>query len=449
MLKIVELRIADLRLDLVNPRYPDRKSELQALQEIILEQNNKFVALAEGIANYGLSPVDRMMVLEDKKTGSYISLEGNRRTAALKVLNTPNVLDDIEVPAALKKRLKDAAAKFDPELIEPITAVEMPSRESARRWIELRHTGENEGRGIVDWTSVQSGRFRGAKEIDLLELAKLKFGVSDSVITAKFPVTTLERLIDNPEVRERVGLTVVDGKLHITRPINEVGKPLVKIINDLADKKIKVDSVKTAQQQINYINSFSKEHQAGGARLKQTRSVSSIIGSISSAPAKKRVKGPLDRTTVVPKNCPVVVTGDKPEQILYELKRINVDRTPLSCAILLRLFIEISIGRYLEENGSSIYVLDSSGAIKTDGSGNPIALKMKQRIERACDMLKRAHPGERTAIQSAKMSLTNRDDVISIQALHEYTHNSYTIPSASDLKTLWTNSTKFFELIWE
>ena len=46
--------------------------------------------------------------------------------------------------------------------MEPIDCFEVPDRVSASSWLLLRHSGENEGKGIVDWSGVAGKRFRGA-----------------------------------------------------------------------------------------------------------------------------------------------------------------------------------------------------------------------------------------------------------------------------------------------
>jgi len=251
-LKSVELKIADLMLDVQNPRIPKQKNQLAALQEILNDQDKKLLELATDIVENGLSPVDRMMVLEDAESGTYTSLEGNRRTAALRILNTPNIVDELEISPSLKQQFKQLASSFDPDSVEPIPAVIVPDRASARRWIELRHTGANDGRGIVDWTGLQSARFRGDQVSKLIDLAIEKMGVSESQINTKFPVSTLSRLIDNPQVRSKIGISLHNGELFLTQPIKDVAKPIKRIINDLSSKTIKVDQVKTSEQQKNW-----------------------------------------------------------------------------------------------------------------------------------------------------------------------------------------------------
>jgi hypothetical protein len=448
-LKTIDLKIADLTLDMKNPRMPEQFSEMDAFEAILKNQGRKLIALAEDIAEYGLSPVDRMMVIEDKKSNRYYSLEGNRRTAALRLLNTPNLVDDLDVPTSIKKRIKEIASKFDPESVEPISAVEMPNRESARRWIRLRHNGENDGRGIVDWTGFQSGRFENTQAFQLLEFAKEKLGLPEGTVTETFPITTFERLIESPTVRDAIGLDLSGGQLFFTRPISQVKKPLTKIITDLGQKLIKVDKVKTVEHQKEYLATFSKDELPAGDKLKKPQSLADAakIQPAKPMPASKP-KGPLERINIVPKEVNYMITPEKPQQAFYELKRLNVDRLPLSGAIMLRLFVELTVDHYLNKHGGGIYLKDASGKHVKDGGGQLIAKKLKTRITETIDGLKASHPAEKQKLNSALKFLTNKERVFSIQALHEYTHNNYTIPDSKDLKIIWTNSQGLFDLVW-
>jgi len=57
--------------------------------------------------------------------------------------------------------------------VEPIQCGLCENREEADHWIELRHTGENDGAGIVGWDGIATARFRG-KEISLQAIEFIK-----------------------------------------------------------------------------------------------------------------------------------------------------------------------------------------------------------------------------------------------------------------------------------
>jgi hypothetical protein len=54
------------------------------MQRIIEDQDIKLAILAESIAEDGLNPMDRLLVMKSERKGKFVVLEGNRRTLALK-----------------------------------------------------------------------------------------------------------------------------------------------------------------------------------------------------------------------------------------------------------------------------------------------------------------------------------------------------------------------------
>lgn len=158
----IDCTIDQLLLDSENPRNESAANQRDALQKVLDDQEDKLFVLAEDIVEAGLSPMDRMLVLREKKdSGRFIVLEGNRRIAALKILSNPNMLASLHVKSSLQKRFEALSRRFVREEIEPIACFEVADREEGNRWILLRHTGENEGRGVVGWSGLAASRFRG------------------------------------------------------------------------------------------------------------------------------------------------------------------------------------------------------------------------------------------------------------------------------------------------
>ena len=77
----IKLRIADLILDHDNPRITHSEGQQDALQKIVKDQKTKLVKLAQSVAEHGLNPMDRLLVLRvQTKPEQFIALEGNWRT---------------------------------------------------------------------------------------------------------------------------------------------------------------------------------------------------------------------------------------------------------------------------------------------------------------------------------------------------------------------------------
>jgi hypothetical protein len=191
--------IEELLLDLENPRISLATSQREALQKIIEDQDVKLVVLAESIVTDNLNPMDRWLVIKaSAERGKYIVLEGNRRLAAIKLLRNPNVMNDLEVRATIKRKLEELSEQFDLNKIEPIDCVDIGERAAAATWLNQRHTGFNKGRGIVDWGGVATARFRGRDPaLQALDLVLNHGALSDEekeLVHTRAKIVVIEKL---------------------------------------------------------------------------------------------------------------------------------------------------------------------------------------------------------------------------------------------------------------
>ncbi len=251
----LQLKLSDLLLDQDNPRISRAGSQRETLQKIIEDQDVKLVVLAESIVSEGLNPMDRWLVLRSPTVRrKYITLEGNRRLAALRILHNPNVMTDIEIRSALKKRFEELANQFDLDAIGPLDCYEVEDRAEAAAWINQRHTGENEGKGIVDWGGLATSRFRGRDPALQAYEFVLNHGSLENeekeLLAKRFPISTLDRLLSTPDVRSRIGVEITSGKLRTALPATEVIKPLRQIVLQLATRDINVTALKSKDQQV-------------------------------------------------------------------------------------------------------------------------------------------------------------------------------------------------------
>ena len=164
-----EIELTALSLDAKNPRMEEQPGHRDAIRTLFTEYPKDMVNLAEDIVNYGLNPLENVGVSPLSKS-RYFVREGNRRVAALCVLHSPDVIKGV-LTDALSKKLRDISKKF---LVNPIERIECEvlPEDQWGRWITLRHTGPNEGRGLVAWGPVEKARYlhrtgAGKKAIEL------------------------------------------------------------------------------------------------------------------------------------------------------------------------------------------------------------------------------------------------------------------------------------------
>lgn len=446
-----QLKIDSLDLDLENPRITLASDQRDAMRKILKEQGAKLINLAESIADNGLNPMDRFLVLRSDRAGKFIVLEGNRRLLALKLLKNAPLVNDLEMSAAYRKRLLAAGQRFKASNTEPLDCYEVADRAEGVDWIVRRHTGEHSGRGIVGWSGLAASRFRGRdpglQALDfVLEHGELDDELKDQ-ISAKFPISTLERVLATPTVRHAIGFDIRNNKLETELPAAEALKPLKRLVVDLATNAINVSHVKTRKQQEEYIGKLKPADRPDLA--KKTGSVSSVDGMTDrdfaptpgSGPKKARTGRVGPRRTIVPKGCKLNITNAKIEKIYGELKILQLSKHVHAIGVLLRVFLEMSVDDYLvNQAGAKLTFVEPK-------SGREIDKKLATKINDAIAHMV-GNGANRKDFKGVLSGLADDNHPFSIDTLHAYIHNRFFTPTEGNLTTGWDNAQRFFETIW-
>jgi hypothetical protein len=427
------LRIDQLKLDLRNPRIGDATDQHAAMQALIDDQDYKLANLAENILENGLNPLDRFLVMPDEDRG-FIVLEGNRRAAVLKMLVSPTVLTGLDIRPALQKRFEVLAARFDRGSVEPLAGFEVPSRNAGSIWIEQRHRGEDEGRGIVGWSAEAVSRFTGRDPaIQALDFVRKHAELTEhenEALASRFPISTLDRLLSTPAVRKLLGLEIENDKLLTALPAEEAMKPLRRIAVDLATKKVNVTQLKLVKQQVDYVSKLRQEDMPDlGKKARFPRPIDSIFQAQSDAKTtvekkynrKASSKITSERAGVVPRFCQLRVTDFEVAKIYNELRRLKPNRFPFAVAALLQLFIERSAKHYLDKKLS------------------PTRLGQHRTVESA--ITRAAEHMIRQGVGSDHMGrIKNVLDEIKYAAAH--------VGAESELNRAWDDAQAFLEGVW-
>ncbi|UKE42776.1 hypothetical protein KAF26_15240 [Xanthomonas translucens pv. secalis] len=445
MSSTLELNIDELELDLKNPRFAGLTSQREALEKIVVNQGIKLVNLAEDILLNGLSPAHRMLVMKapGKKSSTYIALDGNRRLAALRVLANPTVLDGMTgVGDITARRLRNLAKDFSLSDVQPIDVSVCKDKDEARHWIEAIHTGQNEGRGVVEWDGIARARYRGdtsgLKVLDFVRAAG-KLSEEEEAALERFPITNLDRLLGTPEVRERLGLVYEDGELLSDLPQGELIKPLKRIVSDIALKKINVSKIKSKDDRLNYLNTLSSSlpdlsKRTGTLEPLDQLSAQSKTGT-AKAGAGSKTKSLIDRKTLIPPNsqCPLNIDDHKLQQMCKELRKLPLENYPVAIAASFRVFLELSLDHF--------------------GVGNKIAqynadLPLKNKVEKVAAYLQEKGLATKRDLQEFRALASNSNKALSIDRLHGIIHSKYSLPTPSELRSGWSEVQVAFTKIW-
>jgi len=445
-----DAEISELSLDLKNPRIVGANSQREALHKIIEDQQDKLLVLARSIVDdEGMNPMDRFLVLRDGK--DLIVLEGNRRLVALKILATPSVLNDITITSSLRKAFDKLAPRFDRSSVEPLACFEVRAREDGVKWIQQRHTGENGGKGVVPWSGLATSRFRGQNPaLQALAFVEAHGKLSDSQkaqLEQGFPITTLERLLSSRDLRSRLGFDVKNGKLLSGLPPEELLKPLRQIVLDLAERRVNVSNLKNKTQQNEYVDKISKTSVPDLSTGTTVRPVEEIAARDFSAPpsptkAPKRVirkKDETDRRTLIPKRLALGISRRRMASIFDGLKSLLVDEAPKAIAVLFRVFLELSIDHFMNENGIPLR--------ETVKGGHEKDKSLRSKVIEVVDHLVGAGD-DRKSYRSVQRSIDTVHSPLSIDLLNDYVHNRFTTPKSRDLLAAWDDAQHLFEKLW-
>lgn len=456
---IQKIPLEKLLLDLNNPRYDPRSSQREALATIAHQQNDKLVSLAKDIAENGLNPSDLPIVTKLEDADLYVVLEGNRRLAALKLLTNPNLLTSIELPKKLEKRFNALYEAHKNDLpLEPTCSI--MGFEEARRWIQLKHTGENDGIGVVTWNAIMVGRFRGGSPaLQATSIVSNNNYVSDEVKEKiklqQYSSTNITRLLATPEVRDLIGIKVEDGVLSFlpTRDHDEVLGRLSMLVSEVVLKQIDVTDIEKKDDRIRVAKRIAAQPLPQPVVISAGTPSSGSPTSGTSAPPKKkspRVIKP-GRKTLIPKECKIAIPLNRINLIYHELLTLNVYDFPNSCGVMLRVFIELSLDHYAAQNGIDFlrYGKPSGGAkANPPGPISPKQVNLHEKVQRVVDYLQTNNicpPAYWAGIIALKQSTGH---ILSLDSLHAYVHNMSYTPSAEDLKAKWDTIQQFMEILW-
>jgi len=440
---IVRLPIASLLLDVRNPRLEGAKDQNEALEQMLADQDDKLYELADDIVNEGMSPIDRLLVIKSESPSKkYIVLEGNRRLAALRILTNPAVLTGLTVKDSLRKRFELLAKKFTKASIEPIDAFAVKDRLEGNRWIYLRHTGENDGKGVVGWKGLATARFRAEDPaLQALEFVRANGNLSADVLAKlekNFPITTLDRLIRTPAVRSLMGIRITGSKLETIIPTEEALKPLRKIVNDLAMKLKTVSDLKSKQQQVDYVTGLPKSDKPDLSV--EIDPIPLNDAKIESKPTKKpKPKAAAQRLTIAPKNLALSIPEPRIAAVFKELTRMKAPDFPNAGAVLLRVFLELSVDAILAREGIPLTFTHK---------GHTGDKKLKTKVKEAIDALVAKGAAAKTFL-SITLGVDKASSALYMELLHAYVHNNHVTPKPSELITTWDDAQPFFEAAWQ
>lgn len=444
--KNIELSLLNVNIE--NPRFEMVGSQRDAITQMIDDQGSRLSKLAQDILDNGLNPSELIIVTKHEKTeGHFNVLEGNRRITALKLLANPDLIT--EKHKSLLNNFRKLSERFYLKPISKLNCVVFDDENIANRWIKLKHTGANDGIGVVSWDAQQKARFEERVEgkssyalqlIDFLDKQTIDDDLKKNL--NKLPSSSVQRLVTDPDFRSVVGIEIKEGKLYTKLPQEEVTKPLVKMANDLLRNDFTVKEIYYKDDRLNYIETFKSTELPN-----KSTSLSSSWELITPNPPQKP-KGKTKseqgsktkskqlstaRNTIIPKSCVLHISQPRINKIYRELKDLDL-RDFCNCgAVTFRVFIELSIDAYMEDN-------TITGVTKDD--------KLRKKVQVVSDYLEQNKILDKQKLKGIRNALGNHHHILSIDTFNAYVHNKHLNPYEKDLKEAWNNIEHFILKLW-
>jgi len=418
MAQYEDISVVDLLVDGMNPRHERVSTQRQAISSLVRDAPDKFLRLASDIVDNGLSPLDPLLVMPNGKKG-FIVLEGNRRAAALKILTNPDLAAGTGVEKAVKA-LSHRATGLSPD----VRCVILQSREEAQHWLELRHTGENEGAGVVRWGAEQQQRFAGRrgsqadKAVVFADALAGAYASSPALLDRLAEVrrkrlTTLGRLLSDPDVRQKLGIEFDGDRLATYYPASALQKTFERILSDLAGE-LSVSELKTKHQRQDYTDRIREDLPKAGTRRPEAQPLAAAVSE--KPPTKPKPPAPTPAPTRLFEGISLINASSRVQAILAELQRLDVDQFPNAASVLLRVVVDLMTAEVYEK--------------KKWNQGE----KLQKRVRKCLHLIDPTDKDKR--YQAVMTGLQDATSFFAVDTLHAYVHNPRFHSSAADVRAL-------------
>ena len=432
------IAVADLLLDQENVRLGEAQSSQQTTYiALARKMKGQLIELARDIVEHGIDPTALSAVVATDSR-RFTVLEGNRRTLALKALETPSIVKGGLSPSDQRK-LEELSKEYANHPVDEVPCVVFDTEEDAEHWIVLRHTTGHGGAGLVSWDANEADRYkarkgRGHRDIagQVIDFVDRLDGAGDS----RGIISTLRRILNNKTARDALGLVRDDEQLKSVYPAEEVIKGLRRVMADLRSRQIRTKNVYEAADIANYIKTFGRdERPLASKRLGVAVPLGELQITRPLRPRPKPKTRPTTlRKTLIPRTSKINATG-RLNVIYNELLSIDIDTYPNCCAVMLRVFVELAI--------------DSEIAKRTHlkGKADPNTTLAKRLKELAADMMSRNEMDQDLHKAVIRIADTRGIMAANTSTFNQFIHNRYVHPVPSELRTAWDELQPFMEKV--
>lgn len=464
------------------------------------EDARKLLKLAQHIAENGFDPTELQLVTPDG-AGSFIVLEGNRRLTAVKLLQKP----DLCPVEKLFKGFMTAHNQLGFDLPQELQCSVVNSRAEGDMWIELKHTGQNNGVGRVGWDSdirdERRARQTGVESIgrqvrNLVKDNPQVFSAKSITDVYLIPVTTLTRLFSSAPAQKTFQLRVDNKEVAPLLPLEFIAPSVEFALDMFVSEGYNVNDVRSDDNRTRFVSHIPLEllpQKLFSGSLKPTvagpipspsappalsdpRAGASPglpqspvsppggaptpypAGGVSAAPASPaqpeaqgkpgiRAK-PLSRARKYLVPWSLDIPNNRINAIYRDLRKtLVVDECPNAVAVTFRVFLEVSCDDFILRQtklGDLVLRFDTQRPVKDGMGGDKLSMKIQSIAKHLESNGGLATPASKAIFKRA----TSFDSVGSVDHFNLFVHSSASAPVPSELKDIADEYRPLLEAIW-
>lgn len=434
-----DIPLSQLELNPRNPRLIESDNDLDALRELLSSQGRKLFALAEDIAQHGLNPAEQVIVSASPYSdGKMIVNEGNRRIASLKIIDNPSLISGCN--STLEASFRKLSERYRSTVQKIIRCYVTEDSSEIRMLMELKHGGEQNGKGTVKWGSAEKARFQ--KQVygktspaqALIRYMEERGLIEKDWVTEKnLSETNLNRFLGFVSPRKSLGITGQGNNLRFDS-INE--EKTLKLLEDMASDSFNVGRIYHKENAEEYICDLFGKDSSDSAPVSLADS-SEELAKEAPTDTRKRITPsfPTLRSHLVARGQSIPIREPRPKRVFEELRKLDVDVFPNAVAVLFRTFVIMSCDAYLENVKTKANEKSSlSKKIKVTTE----QLSHNNKIDKGCSQ----------AVNSRRSEDISSDSP-NIATLHAFVHHASIQPDSETLRVMWDDFYPYLRALWE
>lgn len=262
--------------------------------------------------------------------------------------------------------------KYQESPIEHIRCLVVKNWSEADHWIELRHSGQMEGAGVIPWGSDDASRWKARSGKFEFHTQVLNWLESNGHINSEARrgrwTTTFKRLLGTPEVRAKLGIGLAEGELQILGTPSRVAKALQYVVDDVKSGNTTSRTASSKEDRLRYARNLPANIVAPATESKKTEPKSQLSRRKRAA----KYTRPKPRDYLIPDDCTLKVTHGRCGDIEEELRTLSLTSYQNAVSVLFRVFLELSADAHVTRRQLTAVTAESSLGAKLQAVANDL-----------------------------------------------------------------------------